>query len=523
MNILLVDDQERILVATERLVHWDKLGVDEVFTADSAASARRIMETQTVDIMLTDIEMPGEDGIALQKWQSDHYPQVYCIFLTSHADFSYAKEAIHNGAFDYILQPASIPDIEEALMRCIRNLQERELLVKKSSLYDEQLPNTLESYVVSMFYQRFQFSQMEEWRTDSRTQGNEWWYLPCLAVFEQISAETVRNILVKEFKQYDISNGSAAIITVSLTDEHLGILFYGKEKRIELTLMQEKLRGLMTRICEKTGGCLTMFLGQYAGEDLPVSIGNIVDYQEKMVFRKNEVYLVDGRKSQELRVPDGAAWGKWLVRKDWTLVKNQIINLLHYAEEQQYLTVAYMQKVIHSFLEACSIGCYAQNKKLTELFTDEFTYEMMLHSYSSVEELCEGVDICLRQYRTMFSDVGDEEGTYSVQERIRDVLHYLDENMDRMVSRREAAKYVFLNEDYFSRVFRKETGTGYKEYLLKQKMDYAEKLLGDTDMPVALIASKVGYDNFTNFTQMFRKYTGTTPTEYRKKHQKRKS
>ena len=61
---------------------------------------------------------------------------------------------------------------------------------------------------------------------------------------------------------------------------------------------------------------------------------------------------------------------------------------------------------------------------------------------------------------------------------------------------------------------------GYKEYLLKQKMDYAGKLLSETDMPVALIASKVGYENFTNFTQMFRKYTGTTPTEYRKNHVK---
>ena len=203
-------------------------------------------------------------------------------------------------------------------------------------------------------------------------------------------------------------------------------------------------------------------------------------------------------------------------------VKNQIINLLQYAQKQQYLTLSYMQKIIHSFLEACSIGCYAQNKKLTELFTQDFTYEQMLHSYTSVEELCEGVDICLRQYNAMLIERGEGEETYSVHERIQDVLHYLDENMERMISRREAAKYVFLNEDYFSRVFRKETGIGYKEYVLKQKMDYAKKLLGDTDMSVALIASKVGYENFTNFTQMFRKYTGTTPTEYRKKASKKR-
>ena len=70
--------------------------MQEVFIADSAAVARKILEANKVDIMLTDIEMPGEDGISLQKWQAVHYPQVCCIFLTSHADFSYAKEAIHN-------------------------------------------------------------------------------------------------------------------------------------------------------------------------------------------------------------------------------------------------------------------------------------------------------------------------------------------------------------------------------------------------------------------------------------------
>ena len=308
-------------------------------------------------------------------------------------------------------------------------------------------------------------------------------------------------------------------IAVTLTEEHAAVLLCGTGNK-ELAAIRRELEAVRQHICEETGGLLTVFIGRFAGTDLPAAVGDVTDYQREMVFRKNEVHLVESRKTQELRVPDGAVWGKWLIRKDWALVKNQIVNLLHYAQKQQYLTVNYMQKVIHSFIEACSIGCYAQNKKLTELFTEEFTYEKMLHSCSSVEELCEGVDICLRQYKQLLADSDEEENTYSVRERIEDVIHYLDVNMDRMISRREAAKYVFLNEDYFSRVFRKETGMGYKEYLLKQKMDYAGKLLSETDMPVALIASKVGYENFTNFTQMFRKYTGTTPTEYRKNHVK---
>ncbi len=221
---------------------------------------------------------------------------------------------------------------------------------------------------------------------------------------------------------------------------------------------------------------------------------------------------------EELTMPEAASWGKWMVRKDSVLVKNQIVNLLHYAGREGYLTDGYRQRIIRRFLEACSIACYAQDKTLEDLFTRSFTYEKMLHSYAADEELCRGVDFCLRQYHRIIVEKEGDEMPYTARERIQDILHYLEENMERMISRREAAKYVFLNEDYFSRMFRKEMGIGYKEYVLKQKMDYAKKLLQNTDLPVTLIASKVGYDNFTNFTQMFRKYTGETPSEHRKNH-----
>lgn len=136
MIVLIVDDQEKILEATKKLVDWKRLGVDEVFTANSAQAARKILDRYSVDIMLTDIEMPQEDGISLQKWQVEHYPLIYCIFLTSHADFSYAKEAIRGGAFDYILQPASISEIEETLERCIAHLRQRTDVIKKTIGYD---------------------------------------------------------------------------------------------------------------------------------------------------------------------------------------------------------------------------------------------------------------------------------------------------------------------------------------------------------------------------------------------------
>lgn len=163
------------------------------------------------------------------------------------------------------------------------------------------------------------------------------------------------------------------------------------------------------------------------------------------------------------------------------------------------------------------MACYEKKIDLQKLFMEKFTYENMLGAFKTDQELTEAINRVLYSYEKTISEIErKDKGFYTVQERIQEVIRYLDENMDRMLSRREAAKYVFLNEDYFSRMFRKETGMGFKEYQLKVKMDYAGKLLVNTTMPVTLIASKVGYDNFTNFSQMFRKVMGCPPTEYRK-------
>ena len=289
---------------------------------------------------------------------------MYCIFLTSHADFSYAKEAIRGGAFDYIVQPASIPEIEETIARCLQHLEQRTYYMQKSSRYDA---------------------------------------------------------------------------------------------------------------------------------------------------------LTEQTECPEERKPDSSRWGKWLIRGDYVLLRNQAVNLLQLAEQDGYLTIRYRQQMIHAFLEACSVACYEKKVEQDAFFSEQFTYEDMLQSFHSDEELTDAIDKCLHNYgKKLAEKEGREEENYTVQERIREVMRYLEEIMDRMINRREAAKYVFLNEDYFSRMFRKETGMGFKEYLLKIKMDYAGKLLANTTMPVTLIASKVGYENFTNFSQMFRKVMGTTPTEYRK-------
>lgn len=111
MNLLLVNDEVLTAETMRKDMDWKRYGIDEVYTAYSADSARKCINQYVIDIMLCDIEMPKENGISLLRWCRENHKKMECIFLTCHATFTYAQEAISLGCQDYIVIPAKYEDI----------------------------------------------------------------------------------------------------------------------------------------------------------------------------------------------------------------------------------------------------------------------------------------------------------------------------------------------------------------------------------------------------------------------------
>lgn len=124
MNLLLIND---IVMETDTMaaqIPWADYGVTQVLTAYSAADARQLIRNTPIDILLCDIEMPGEDGLSLIRWINEAHYDIDCILLTCHADFSYAKEGISLGCRDYLLLPATYKDIGQSVLKvCLRRQQ----------------------------------------------------------------------------------------------------------------------------------------------------------------------------------------------------------------------------------------------------------------------------------------------------------------------------------------------------------------------------------------------------------------
>lgn len=119
MKLLIVDDQKTVAAGLLKLVDWESVGIDEAFGANSAQEAKEILKAHKIDVMLSDIEMPVENGLSLFRWVKNQGMDLKCIFLTAHAEFAYAKESISLGAFDYVVQPARYGEIKDAVRRAV--------------------------------------------------------------------------------------------------------------------------------------------------------------------------------------------------------------------------------------------------------------------------------------------------------------------------------------------------------------------------------------------------------------------
>lgn len=140
MKLLIVDDQKTVVDGLLNLIDWKSIDIDLALGANSAAEARRVLTEQTIDVMLCDIEMPVENGLSLVGWMREQKMNTKCIFLTAHAEFSYAQKSVGLGAFDYVVQPAPYTQIKEAVARAVDSLRGDEVRrsVREESIAEQQ-------------------------------------------------------------------------------------------------------------------------------------------------------------------------------------------------------------------------------------------------------------------------------------------------------------------------------------------------------------------------------------------------
>ena len=122
----------------------------------------------------------------------------------------------------------------------------------------------------------------------------------------------------------------------------------------------------------------------------------------------------------------------------------------------------------------------------------------------------------MRNYETVRLSDRENSSYMTRQQRLSEILKYIEENYAGNVNTAQLAEKCYLSEYYFCRFFKKETGVSLTEYINRMRIEKSKVLLKNTQLSLAEIANQVGFSDVNYFCRIFKKYTGNTPNSVRK-------
>ena len=125
MRLLVCDDEKPALEMMKTIIDWENLAITEIFTAEDGLEARKVVEKESPEIIITDIVMPFEDGLAFSKWVKNKYPGIAVIIMSAFNEFEYAQKAIRYGVKGYLLKPVDEDKLESLVKETIEEIKNK--------------------------------------------------------------------------------------------------------------------------------------------------------------------------------------------------------------------------------------------------------------------------------------------------------------------------------------------------------------------------------------------------------------
>jgi two-component system, response regulator YesN len=132
-KILVCEDEPKLLANLKNKIERSLPEFEVVATAEDGYTAAALLADKAVDVLVTDIRMPGLNGLELIKLVADRHPRVKTVVISGYDEFDYAQRAIRYGSLDYILKPVTTGQLEETFTRVRMQLEKSDVGLEKLS------------------------------------------------------------------------------------------------------------------------------------------------------------------------------------------------------------------------------------------------------------------------------------------------------------------------------------------------------------------------------------------------------
>lgn len=529
-KIIIVDDEVLVKVGIKSLLKWEDYGYTIVADASDGKEAVMKIEEYKPHIVMTDLMMEPKDGFWLMEECTRRRLPVKFIVLSNYNDFENVRRAMKAGASDYVFK---LTVKREEMLKALKETetgQETEAVWKNNE--SEQIVQRNLDVIKKKLFQKLLVSSNT---LESKGVTEEINNIPLSVDFSKKYCTLylkIDNFFIYR-KKGDFNNKELLTFTLeNIIGEILETLcpceiFICKECDLVAVL---SFKGEYTHFLEELKAAfdrIVRYIRKYYGFGISGAVSqevmgihkfhnaveqNLECMDQRYFYHTGMLHVYEDKIIEKSFIyKNGDMAGD--VSKDYHVLIYEVTNELEALEASGAVDAKRMKFILR--------GLYKKLNLCLMNLTIDIEY-IVNKDGVNLEEAVNRYDFFSDVKNTFSELIKQVENKYAISElkpcrrEIAEVKSYVNNHLTKDLTVPDMAALANMSESRFSHVFKEEAGVSFLEYVLKIKMDRAEKLLRTTDLKVNEIAEQVGIYNSNYFSAQFKRRKGVSPNQYRK-------
>ncbi len=525
IKVMIVDDEPYIRQGLKILIDWEQLGFEVCEEAANGQEAIRKMEKTDIDLIITDIKMPGMDGIELiEHTKARISKKIRFIILSGFYEFEYAKKAIKYDVVDYVLKPVQkeelikvLEEYKELYYRQMENLRKQELSEEIildrhiasliAGVYDTESIDYIKAYLTHIQDIRYIRVEYDSTNAEYRSLSDEEKAAVQTKLYEAMKAylgEHRYHIYIPHKDEYGFFVGF--IYSKGLADG-AGL----REK--------EYIKNMHKAISSVLPYRVIFYIGQKAEHISGISESfksAAIAKNFQMYSKVTYISFYDEIKSD-------------VSRDIYCADKDLIDELIKAIEENNVAQIDKMSDILYQHfkemvaepemikisMDYLLFSLISLARELYSDFNQEEVYKMISQGGYEQNEIRGSVGH-LKKFAMEFSDYLNSLRRHAMGGVLTEIEREITENYMENLSLKFLSEKYYINSAYLGQIFKKQFGVSFKDYLNNYRIDKACEMLLRSNGKIYEIAEAAGFNNTDYFISKFFQIKGITPLQYRK-------
>lgn len=494
-QLLIVEDDNHIRKGLIKIIDKMNLDISYIFEASDGFKGLDVYHTNKPNVIMTDIRMPGMDGLDFIEKIRAVNPTVKIIILSAYSDFSYAQRAIRYQVTDYLEKPVDKEDLKNLLTSLLASIKKENLAHQEK----ERKESKLQEYNRMIFKELLLAKNLTSQKIEQKlkTISIQWQGKQFIAgaMFPSVHRQDLHQALGNKYELLTtFETQDFQTIYLHKLPQDFSIINYVDDMQYVVELLNNSQERPITMGLSSPQSAL--YLSKLMKQCLTALDYKLLKPKQSIILFDETKHCMDSKTSNSLWYNSAVQFYK---EKNFIRFSNEFDDLFRRLVADPNVTPEVIKDFLKCLIEKCTGTPVAIDRMYLEV--------------SSLTNL----KFSIKQYLQKQLKVPDEPDS-DYNNHIQRALMYIEDHYNQSITIDNIGQHLEINSTYFSHLFKKEMGISFIDYLQKYRITVSKRLLIESNYKIYKIAEMVGFTDDKYFYKIFRKTEGVTPSVYRKKH-----